>query len=80
MTLGDSTGCDRIWQIPGLVGTLINFGDAKMVTLFPFHIRCCCDSQILVTQASTARRWRKERALPVTRAWSSGTMTMEEVN
>lgn len=58
-----SKGCDRVSQIPGPAGTPINFGEEKMVTLFPFHVRCGCDSQILVTQTPTARRWKKERAL-----------------
>lgn len=58
-----SKGCDRVSQIPGPAGTPINFGEEKMVTLFPFHVRCGCDSQILVTQTPTARRWKKEWAL-----------------
>lgn len=37
-----------------------------MITFSPFLIRCCRDSQVLVTQTPTARRWRKEQVLPVT--------------
>lgn len=38
----------------------------NMATFSPFHLRCCCDSQALVTPTPTARRWRKGGVLPVT--------------
>ena len=37
-----------------------------MLTFSPFHLRCCCDSQALVTPTPAARRWRKGGVLPVT--------------
>lgn len=52
---------------------LNNFGEDKMITFSPFHLRCCCDSQALVTPTSTARRWGTGGALPGTQ--NSGTMT-----
>lgn len=61
------------WDVVGheLLVTLNKFGEAKMVTFSPFHLRCCCDSQALVTPTPAARRWRKGGVLPVT--WHSGT-------
>lgn len=50
----------RMSCIHGPLGTLNNFGEATMITFFPFHLRCCCDSQALVTSTPTARRWGRE--------------------
>lgn len=44
-----------------------------MITFSPFHRRCCCNSQALVTPTPTARMWRKGGVLPVTQ--NSGTTT-----
>ena len=51
-----------------LLETLKKFAETinNMVTFSPFHLRCCCDSQALVTPTPTARRWRKGGVLPVT--------------
>lgn len=49
-----------------LLGTLNNFGEAKLLTLSPLHLRCCCDSQTLVTPTPTARRCGRGGVLPVT--------------
>lgn len=35
-----------------------------MITFSLFHLRCCCDSQALVTPTPTARRWGKVGVLP----------------
>lgn len=38
-----------------------------MITFSSFHLRCCCDSQALVTPNPTARRWGKVGVLPGTK-------------
>lgn len=43
-----------------------------MITFSLFHLRCCCDSQAVVTPTPTAKRWGKVGVLPGTK--NSGTV------
>lgn len=46
----------RMAQTHESLGSLNTFEEAEVLIFFPFHHRCCCDSQALVTLRPTARR------------------------
>lgn len=46
----------RMAQTHEPLGSLNIFEEVEVLTFFPFHHRCCCDSQALVTHRPTARR------------------------